>query len=119
VSVYGFLAALVLAIHAAFIAWVIFGWLVARKRRAWRWLHLGSVIYGMVIELAPWPCPLTLLEQWLEGQAGMNPYQQPFLIHYLEALVYPDIPVWLLIGCAMLVCGINLYLHARRILGRG
>jgi hypothetical protein len=28
------------------------------------------LIYGIFIEIAPWPCPLTLLEQWLESKAG-------------------------------------------------
>ena len=118
-NVYGFLATLVLEIHVAWIVWVIFGWLAARARRVLRWIHFGSLIYGIVIEIAPWPCPLTLLEQWLESEAGITTYRQPFLVHYLEALVYPDVPAPLLISCAVLVCGVNLLLHVRRMLRRG
>ena len=54
------LATLALAVHLTWIAWVIFGWWVARNRPVLRWFHFGSLIYGILIEIAPWPCPLTL-----------------------------------------------------------
>jgi len=113
---YSVLAALVLAVHLTWIVWVIFGWLVARRRPVLRWLHFGSLIYGIFVEIAPWPCPLTWLEQWLELKGGIVPYQEPFLLHYLEATVYPDVPERVLITAAVLVCGFNLYLHLRRII---
>ena len=117
-NTYGLLTTLVLAVHVSWILWVIFGWPVARTRRGLRWLHFGSLIYGIIIEIAPWPCPLTLLEQWLQSRAGITPYREPFLMHYLEALVYPDIPEWLLVSGAVVICGANLLLHIRRILSR-
>jgi len=55
-----------------------------------------------------------LLEQWLESKAGIAPYREPFLVHYLEAVVYPNVPERVLITTAVLVCGFNLYLHVRR-----
>ncbi|HTT65709.1 MAG TPA: DUF2784 domain-containing protein [Bryobacteraceae bacterium] len=113
---YAALATITLAAHLIWIAWVIFGWLVARRRPVLRWLHFASLIYGIFIEIAPWPCPVTLLEQWLESKAGITPYREPFLAHYLDALVYPDVPEWLLISVAVAVCGFNLYLHLRRFL---
>jgi hypothetical protein len=112
-SRYSALATLVLAIHLAWILWVIFGWLLCRNRPVLRWFHIGSLIYGVFIEIAPWPCPLTLLEQSLETRAGVEPYRGPFLVHYLDALVYPDVPEWLLIVCAVAVCAVNLYLHLK------
>ena len=107
-----------LSIHLVWIAWVIFGWPLVRNRPVLRWAHFASLIYGIFIEIAPWPCPLTLLEQWLENAAGITPYRQPFLVHYLEAVIYPDIPDILLIVCAVVVCGFNLALHVRRMLRR-
>lgn len=104
----------VLAIHLIWILWVIFGYAVARKRRVLRWLHIASLFYGVVIEMAPWPCPLTLAEQALETKAGVTPYQGSFLVHYLEAVIYPDIPESALIAGALVVCGINLWLYTRR-----
>jgi Protein of Unknown function (DUF2784) len=112
---YGALATAVLTIHLAWIVWVIFGWLVVRNRAGLRWLHLASLIYSVFIEIAPWPCPLTLLEQYLESLAGIEPYRGPFLVHYLDAVVYPDVPEGMLVSIAVAVCGANLYLHVRRL----
>src|ERR1035441_6520963 len=36
------------------LAFVVHGWLVARNRPVLRWFHLGSLIYGIFIEIAPW-----------------------------------------------------------------
>ena len=53
------------------------------------------------------------MEQWLETKAGMVAYRGSFLLHYLEALVYPDVPETLLVCCAAAVCMVNLYVHTK------
>src|ERR1700681_4347611 len=78
-SLYSALAAAVLFLHALFILWVVFGALLTRSRSILRWLHIASVVWGILTELLPWPCPLTLLADWLEGRAGIEPYQGAFL----------------------------------------
>ena len=90
-SLYSVLVISVLFLHALFILWVVFGALLTRSRPILRWLHVASLVWGILTELLPWPCPLTLLENWLEGRAGVEPYQDGFLLHYLDRLVYPDI----------------------------
>ena len=112
---YSVLATVVLAIHLTWILWVIFGWLISRNRPWLRWFHFASLIYGVFIEIAPWPCPLTLLENHLESVAGVTPYRGPFLVHYLDSVVYPNVSDALLISVAIAVCGANLYLHVRRL----
>jgi len=77
---YSALATAVLFLHALFILWVIFGALLTRSRPILRWLHIASLIWGILTEVLPWPCPLTLLENWLEGRAGIEPYQGGFLL---------------------------------------
>src|SRR5438128_8169757 len=47
---------------------------------------------GTLVEILPWTCPLTWAENFLETRAGIAPYQGGFLLHYLDALVYPNIP---------------------------
>ncbi len=91
-------AAAILALHLLFIVWIVFGVAVARRRPGLRWLHLGCLEWGILIETLPWTCPLTWAENWLEIQAGIAPYQGGSLLHYLDALVYPDIPPGLLVG---------------------
>ena len=68
----------------------------------------------MVIEAGPWPCPLTLAENWFEVQAGRLPYQGPFLLHYLDALVYPNVPPVVLTWLAVAVFGYNAAIYWRR-----
>jgi hypothetical protein len=111
---YSALATAVLFLHALFILWVIFGALLTRSHPILRWLHIASLVWGILTEVLPWPCPLTLLENWLEGRAGIEPYQGGFLLHYLDKLVYPDISATVLTVAAVIVCTLNLAFYARQ-----
>jgi len=113
-DLYFFLSIVVLAVHLLFNAWVVFGAAVTRERPVLALPHILSVIYGAVIENGPWECPLTLAETWCEARAGMVPYQGPFLLHYLDVLVYPHFPLGLLRLGAIVVCLANLAIYARR-----
>ena len=114
-SFYSALAIFVLFLHALFILWVIFGAFLAHARPTLRWLHITSLVWGILTELLPWPCPLTVLETWLEAKAGIEPYQGGFLLHYLDKLVYPDISSATLTLAAVIVCGLNLAFYVRKI----
>jgi Protein of Unknown function (DUF2784) len=124
-NIYLMLAELVLAVHLLFILWVIGGIWVVRRYPSLRWLHIGSLVYGIVIEIIPWPpCPLTTLEQELENRAGIVAYHGSFLTHYLEALVYPNLPLTLLVSGAIVFCAANIVFYAsqsriRRLLRSG
>lgn len=109
------LAICVLFLHALFILWVVFGALLTRSRPILRWLHIVSLVWGILTELLPWPCPLTLLENWLEAKAGVEPYQGGFLLHYLDRLVYPDISSTLLTVAGLTICALNLAFYGRQI----
>lgn len=111
---YPALAIFVLFVHVLFILWVVFGALLARSRRILRWLHIISLLWGIATELLPWPCPLTLLENWLERRAGIEPAQGPFLLHYLDKLVYPNISATVLTIAAVTICVLNLAFYARQ-----
>ena len=113
-SLYSVLVISVLFLHALFILWVVFGALLTRSRPILRWLHVGSLIWGILTELLPWPCPLTLLENWLEGRAGVEPYQDGFLLHYLDRLVYPDISANVLTIVGVITCALNLGFYVRQ-----
>ena len=77
-GVYSGLAVFVLFLHALFIVWVVFGAFLTRSRPVLRWLHIVSLIWGILTEVLSWLCPLTVLENWLEGKAGVQPYQGGF-----------------------------------------
>lgn len=108
------LAVLALILHLLFIGWVLLGWLMTRRRPGLRWAHIVSLLYGIVIETGPWPCPLTLAENYFLQRAGIAPYREPFLVHYLEAVVYPDVSPALLTWCAVAVCGFILGIYVKR-----
>src|SRR6266568_6733545 len=114
---YSALATAVLFLHGLFILWVIFGALLVRSRPILRWLHIASLVWGILTELLPWPCPLTVLENWLESKAGVEPYQDGFLLHYLDKLVYPDISATVLTVAGVIICILNLAFYGRRIVG--
>ena len=111
---YSALATCVLLLHALFILWVIFGALLTRSRPLFPWLHIASLVWGILTEVLPWRCPLTLLENWLEARAGIEPYQGGFLLHYLDKLVYPDISANVLTVAGVIVCVANLAFYARQ-----
>jgi hypothetical protein len=88
--------------------------LLTHSRPILRWLHVGSLVWGILTELLPWPCPLTLLENWLEGKAGVELNRGGFLLHYMDKLVYPDISSAMLTTVAVIICGLNLAFYGRQ-----
>ena len=109
----------VLFLHLLWSVWVLLGWTVTRCRPLLRTLHIASLIYAIVIELVPWPpCPLTVAETWLEARAGIEPAHGPFLVRVLDAVVYPNLPEWLVVGGAVLVCVAILGVYLRRYVRR-
>ena len=113
-GVYSTLAVFVLLLHALFILWVVFGAFLTRSRPFLRWAHIVSLVWGILTELLPWPCPLTVLENWFEAKAGVQPYQGGFLLHYMDKLVYPDISATVLTVAGVLVCILNLAIYGWR-----
>lgn len=112
--IFSILTGLVLIFHLVWILWILLGWLVTRGRPLLAWFHVASLCWGICVEAGPWPCPLTLLEQWLETRMGTASYQGSFLIHYLEAFIYPDIPAEFLTWFGSAVCVAILSIHAAR-----
>jgi Protein of Unknown function (DUF2784) len=107
------LADLVVVLHFLFVLFVIFGGLLA-----WRWpklayVHLPVAVYGALIELVGWICPLTPLENRLRQSAGLEGYEGGFVEHYILPVLYPGgltRGVQLVLGA--LVIGINLTVYA-------
>jgi hypothetical protein len=108
------LADATLVVHLVYIVWVIFGAIFTRKRPRLAALHIATILWAIVAETTSVPCPLTLLENWCEARAATAPYHGPFLLHYLDATVYPNIPVVLLITVAVIICLFNLGVYAQR-----
>jgi hypothetical protein len=85
----GWLADAVVVVHAAFVAFVAVGGLLALRWRRLAWLHVPAFLWGAAIELAGWICPLTPLENRLRRAAGEAGYGGGFIEHYLIPILYP------------------------------
>jgi hypothetical protein len=84
------LADAVAVFHAAFVAFVVLGgFLSLRWRRLWL-AHLPCAIYGLLVEVLGWTCPLTPLENALRRRAGEAGYGGGFVEHHLLPVLYPE-----------------------------
>ncbi len=108
------MAILVLFVHLAWIALVIFGAIWTRGRPVFSALHILALLWGIVVEVSPWPCPLTLVEQYFESSAGEAAYHGSFLLHSLDAIVYPNFPDWVVTIAGVAVCVLNLTIYGWR-----
>lgn len=113
-NVYSIAAVAALALHLFWILWILLGWLVTRHRPLLRWVHIGSLVYAILLEIFLWPCPLTLVEQWAETRAGLSSYREAFLVHYLQGLIYPNVSQAVVTGVSVAVCLFILGVHGWR-----
>ncbi len=108
-------AILILLVHLIWIVLVIFGALFTRGRPLGSALHILALLWGIAVESGPWLCPLTLAEQYFETRAGMAAYKGSFLLHTLDAVVYPNLPAWLVTVAGVAVCAFNLGIYLWRL----
>ena len=112
--IYGFFADAVVVLHLFWIVFLIFGAFIGR-RKAWvKIVHLGGLGFAFMIQFLGWYCPFTYLEVWLrrmqEPDAG---YAGSFIIHYIESIVYIELPQnsILVMTCIVAFCSGWLYLR--------
>ena len=97
-------ADLVLAVHAALIVFVVGGQalILAGWMLGWRWprnlpfrlAHAGVIA---LVVLESWfgvMCPLTWIEFRLRAAAGSPPAAESFIGHWLQRLIFYDVPSW-------------------------
>ncbi len=91
---YGLLANFVVLLHLAFVVFVLTGGFLALKWPRTIWFHFPAAVWGALVKLSGWLCPLTPLEQWLRTQGGESGYETDFVAHYLlPILSQPASPV--------------------------
>lgn len=79
-----------LLLHLAFIAFALFGAVLAIR---WKWVpfvQLPSAAWGAYVELAGRPCPLTTVENHFRALAGQGGYSESFVERYLLGVIYPE-----------------------------
>ena len=113
------LAALVVAIHLAFVVFVSAGALLALKWPRIVWFHFPAVIWGVWIEWSGGVCPLTPIENHLRVRAGLAPYESDFIARWIFPLLYPEgltRELQFALGAVVLTVNVGIYawLLARR-----
>ena len=118
---FGVLADVVVLLHITFIAFVILGGLLAFRFRWFPWVHVPAVVWGTLIELRGWLCPLTSLENWLREAGGAAAYPGGFIERYVLPIVYPtrltrevQLKLALLVGVVNIAIYASLWVARRR-----
>jgi len=98
------LADSVLFLHILVVAFVVLGLVavIIGGARKWKWVRnpwfrLVHLVCIAVVVLQAWGgvvCPLTTLEMWLRRLAGEIAYSGSFISHWMEQLLYYDLPSW-------------------------
>ena len=110
---YRLLADATVAIHLAFIVFVVLGGLVVLRKPVVAWLHVPAVAWVVWLELTGAICPLTPLENMLRARAGEAGYQGGFIDHYLMAIIYPaGLTPQVQVGLGIAVLVLNLAVYA-------
>jgi len=108
-------AIIILIIHIVWILWVVFGALFTRGHPLLTALHVISLVWGIVVEIDLSHCPLTTAEQYLQARSGFPSFQGSFLVHYLDRVVYPDLPEILVVSAGITICALNLSIYLLRL----
>jgi hypothetical protein len=103
-QLYNMLADLTLAVHVAFVLFVVggqvlivAGWILGwcwTRHRVFRTLHLGAIA---LVVLEGWfglDCPLTVLENRLRNLAGTRFQAESFIGYWLQRLLFYTAPAW-------------------------
>ncbi len=110
---YRLLADAVVFLHLAFIAFIVFGGILALRWPWFAWVHLPLAFWGVVVQWMRWICPLTPLENWFRAHGGGRAYREGFVEHYLMPVLYPvGIGPRLHIALGALVLGMNALIYA-------
>ncbi len=102
-------ADVILLLHVLFVAFVVIGLslILVGKVRAWSWIrnpwfrliHLAAITVVMIQSWFGLICPLTTLEMALRSRAGDTVYSGSFISHWLESILYYQVPPWIFVVC--------------------
>ena len=116
---YHSIADLLVVFHFAFIVFVVLGGFLVLKWRRIAILHIPCVMWGALIELKGWICPLTPIENHFREAAGAAGYTGGFIDHYVMPLVYPEgLTREMQIAFGIVVISVNLFVYGLVLVNR-
>jgi len=100
-------ADILLFTHSAFVAFVVFGLLLLfiGKALSWAWVrnfwfraaHLVAIAIVVIQSWLGVTCPLTIWEMQLRAKGGGAVYDEWFIAHWLDTLLYYQAPQWVFV----------------------
>ena len=109
-------ADIILLLHVLFVAFVVIGLLLIfiGKIRYWLWIrnpwfrliHLAAIAVVVVQSWLGLICPLTTVEMALRSQANDTVYAGSFISHWLENILYYQLPAWVFVVSYMVFAAI-------------
>jgi hypothetical protein len=88
--VHRLLADAVAIVHFLFVVFVVAGGLAALRWPKAAWVHVPAAIWGVVVEVMGWVCPLTPLEDRLRMAGGAAAAHGDFVARYILPVLYPE-----------------------------
>ena len=107
--VYRLLGDAVIILHFLWILFILFGLFIGIKYGRVIWVHLGGLVFTLILNIGGWFCPLTYLENHLYSL--YNPqlaYAGSFIGQNLQKLIYLDVDEAYLRIAAVIWVAINL-----------
>jgi Protein of Unknown function (DUF2784) len=102
---YTILADAVVIIHAAYVAFVVFGLIAILLGAAmrWRWTrsfafrltHLAAIALVCLESIVGVMCPLTSLENSIRARSGASQYPDDFVAHWAHRMIFYNFPPWI------------------------
>jgi hypothetical protein len=87
---YPLLADAVAIVHFLFVLFVVAGGVLALRWLKVAWIHVPAAVWGVLVEVMGWDCPLTPLEERLRMLGGAAAAQGDFVARYLLPVLYPE-----------------------------
>jgi hypothetical protein len=79
----------VVAVHYAYVAYLVVGGFIAWRWPRTIWLHVVAVGWAVAIVATKVPCPLTALQNHFRESAGLRPLSDSFINLYVRGTFYP------------------------------
>ncbi len=112
---YKLFADLTVLIHFLWIVFLLIGALWGRRSQFIKIFHLSGLSFALIIQMFDWYCPLTHLEAWLRAKHHPDlSYAGSFIIHYIDKLIYIEIPPVLIMFLTLLLVGFNLWIYLKK-----
>jgi hypothetical protein len=111
----------IVALHFAFIAFVVAGGVLTLVDRRWSILHLPAVAWSAWTEFTATVCPLTPWENAFRTAAGEAGYADSFVDHYIVPIIYPPgltADAQVALGIGVVVLNVVVYAVAWRVRAR-